>query len=241
MVALDLDDAVFGRTASAAQTLERLRDVREFCFAQARDHAAYTAAPTRARDTNDTVVGDAKALHTMKRVCIFCGARPGVGDEYLNVAREVGTAIARAGYGLVFGGGRVGLMGAAANAALEAGGEVIGVIPESLATAEVAHHDVTRLHVVATMHERKSLMAELSDAFVALPGGIGTMDEFCEIVTWRQLGYHNKPVALLNHRGYYDRLVELFDEMAAKGFLPTQTRALLLSRPTIDDLLAQLG
>ncbi len=177
----------------------------------------------------------------MKRVCIFCGARPGDGDEYLNLAREVGRAVAGAGYGLVFGGGRVGLMGAAANAALEAGGEVIGVIPESLATAEVAHYDVTRLHVVATMHERKAMMAELSDAFVALPGGIGTMDELCEILTWRQLGYHSKPVALLNHRGYYDRLIELFDEMAAKGFLPAQTRELLIACPTIDDVLAEFA
>jgi uncharacterized protein (TIGR00730 family) len=206
---------------------------------QTRNDAAYTAAATLARDTNDTIVGDAKALHTMKRVCIFCGARPGDAGEYLELASKVGAAIARAGYGLVFGGGRVGLMGAAANAALDAGGEVIGVIPESLATAEVAHHDVTRLHVVSTMHERKSLMAELSDAFVALPGGIGTMDELCEIVTWRQLGYHSKPIALLNHHGYYDRLVELFDEMAAKGFLPPPTREFLIAEPTIEDILTR--
>lgn len=207
---------------------------------QARNDAAHAAAASLARDTNDTIVGDAKALHTMKRVCIFCGARPGDADEYLELASKVGTAIARAGYGLVFGGGRVGLMGAAANAALDAGGEVIGVIPESLATTEVAHHDVTRLHVVSTMHERKSLMAELSDAFVALPGGIGTMDELCEIVTWRQLGYHSKPIALLNHQGYYDRLIELFNEMAAKGFLPQPTRRLLLAEPTIEGILTKV-
>lgn len=175
----------------------------------------------------------------MKRVCIFCGARPGDSPEYIALAKDVGAAIARAGYGLVFGGGRVGLMGAAANAALDAGGEVIGVIPESLATAEIAHHDVTRLHVVSTMHERKALMADLSDAFVALPGGIGTMDEFCEILTWHQLGYHAKPIALLNHQGYYDDLIALFDQMAAKGFLPAATRESLIAEPTIEAVLAR--
>lgn len=176
----------------------------------------------------------------MKRVCIFCGARPGDAGGYLELASRVGETIARAGYGLVFGGGRVGLMGAAARAALDAGGEVIGVIPESLATVEIAYHDVTRLHVVATMHERKSLMAELSDAFVALPGGIGTMDELCEILTWRQLGYHSKPVALLNHNGYYGRLIELFDEMKAKGFLPEATRELVIAEPTIEGILEKV-
>lgn len=207
---------------------------------QAGNDAADAAATPLARDTNDTIIGDANARHTMKRVCIFCGARPGDAGGYLELASRVGEAIARAGYGLVFGGGRVGLMGAAANAALDAGGEVIGVIPESLATAEIAHHDVTRLHVVATMHERKSLMAELSDAFVALPGGIGTMDEFCEILTWRQLGYHSKPIALLNHQGYYDHLIDLFDEMKAKGFLPEATRELVIAEPTIEGILAKV-
>lgn len=207
---------------------------------QAGDDAAHAAAATLARDTNDTVVGDAKALH-MKRVCIFCGARPGDAEGYLELASRVGDAVARAGYGLVFGGGRVGLMGAAANAALDAGGEVIGVIPESLATAEIAHYDVTRLHVVSTMHERKALMADLSDAFVALPGGIGTMDEFCEILTWQQLGYHAKPVALLNHQGFYDQLVALFDQMTAKGFLPRTTRDALVTEPTIEATLAHFA
>lgn len=146
----------------------------------------------------------------------------------------------QAGYGIVYGGGRVGLMGTIADAALEAGGEVVGVIPESLATAEVAHPGVTRLHVVQTMHERKALMAELSDGFIALPGGFGTMDEFHEILTWRQLRIHDKPIGLLNVNGYYDDLLALYERMSTEGFLNSATRSLFSATPDIESLLAQM-
>jgi uncharacterized protein (TIGR00730 family) len=170
-------------------------------------------------------------------LCVFCGASAGNDGSYDRIAREAGQAIVRAGYGVVYGGGRIGLMGAVADAALEAGGEVIGVIPESLSHSEIAHAGVTKLHVVGSMHERKALMAELSDGFIALPGGYGTMEEFLEILTWRQLRIHNKPVGLLNADGFYDRLIELFDEMVAKGFVSAASRALFTSAGSIDDLL----
>ncbi len=177
----------------------------------------------------------------MPRICIFCGARPGTNAGFLATARETARAVVRAGYGIVYGGGRVGLMGAIADAALEAGGEVIGVIPRGLATAEVAHDRVTMLHVVESMHERKAMMADLSDAFVALPGGFGTMDEFHEILTWRQLAIHDKPIGLLNADGYYDTLLALYDRMERDGFLPEHTRALFVAAPTIDTLLQRFA
>lgn len=173
----------------------------------------------------------------MKRICIFCGARPG-NDDYLALARAVGTAIVGAGYGVAYGGGRVGLMGALADGALAAGGEVVGVIPEALSGEEIAHRGITALHVVGSMHGRKALLEQLSDAFIALPGGIGTMDEFCEMLTWRQLGIHRKPVALLNHNGFYDRLIALFDDMVVQGFVPASTRAQLITERTIEATLA---
>lgn len=142
---------------------------------------------------------------------------------------------------MVYGGGRVGLMGVLADAALAAGGEVIGVIPGSLATEEVAHAGLTKLHVVESMHERKALMADLSDAFIALPGGFGTMDEFCEILTWAQLRIHRKPVGLLNASGYYDELLALFDNMVARGFVTPANRALVRSAPSIGALLDDLN
>lgn len=137
----------------------------------------------------------------------------------------------------MYGGGRVGLMGVIADAALAAGGEVIGVIPEALATKELAHGGVTQLHVVSTMHERKALMADLSDGFIALPGGFGTMDEFCEILTWAQLRIHDKPVALLNCDGYYDELLALFDKMVREGFVTVTNRTLVRAFGSIDELL----
>lgn len=173
----------------------------------------------------------------MPRLCIFCGAHPGRGTRFRDVAIEVSRAIAREGYGVVYGGGRVGLMGAIADAALEAGGEVVGVIPEALATAEVAHGGITQLHVVQSMHERKALMADLSDGFIALPGGFGTMDEFHEILTWRQLGIHNKPIALFNVDGYYDDLLGLYGRMEEDGFVAARTRALFAAVSSIDELL----
>ena len=177
----------------------------------------------------------------MARLCIFCGSNPGRDPEHARVAADAARAIVAAGYGIVYGGGRVGLMGVVADAAVAAGGEVIGVIPRSLARAEVAHGALTKLHVVETMHQRKALMAELSDAFVALPGGFGTMDEFCEMLTWRQLRIHDKPIALLNTGGFYDHLLGLFARMLDEGFLGANSEKLFLCASTIDDVLAQIG
>ncbi len=153
------------------------------------------------------------------------------------MAREAAAAIVAAGYGVVYGGGGVGLMAIVADAALDAGGEVIGVIPHALARTEMAHPGLTQLHVVTTMHERKALMDDLGDAFVALPGGFGTMDEFCEILSWRQLRIHDKPIGLLNYRGYYDELLALFDSMVREGFVGPYTRGLFVDAATIGELL----
>ncbi len=176
----------------------------------------------------------------MPRLCIFCGAHAGRDGRFRDIAAHVARAVVTAGYGIVYGGGRVGLMGTIADAALEMGGEVVGVIPEGLATEEVANARITQLHVVQSMHERKALMADLSDAFIALPGGFGTMDEFHEILTWRQLGVHQKPVGLLNADGYYDDLLALYDRMERDGFVHARTRALLTVRSTVEELLAVL-
>lgn len=178
--------------------------------------------------------------NAMPRICIFCGARSGNDPRFVDAASHAGRAIANAGFGLVYGGGRVGLMGAIADAALASGGEVIGVIPSGLATAEIAHAGVTDLRVVETMHERKALMAELSDAFIALPGGFGSMDEFHEILTWRQLGIHDKPIGLLNQDGFYDHLLALYERMEREGFVRGETRALFNARATIEELLSVL-
>jgi uncharacterized protein (TIGR00730 family) len=174
----------------------------------------------------------------MPRLCIFCGAHAGNNGEYRAIASSVARAMRDAGYGLVYGGGRVGLMGALADAMLEYGGEVIGVIPRALATAEVAHEGVERMHVVESMHERKAMMVDLSDGFIALPGGYGTMDEFHEVLTWRQLGIHDKPIGLLNAGGFYDRLLELYAHMTDEGFIKRAARPLFVSAPEIDELLA---
>ena len=176
----------------------------------------------------------------MKRICVFCGSRRGRGDGYAALAVQVAQTIVRAGYGIVYGGGSVGLMGILADTALECGGEVIGVIPRALATAEIAHEGLAQLHIVETMHERKSLMNDFCNAFIALPGGFGTMDELCEALSWRQLGIHDKPIGLLNHRGYYDALLRLFDEMVDQGFLTAENRALFVAANEIDEILTQL-
>ncbi|HEV7180517.1 MAG TPA: TIGR00730 family Rossman fold protein [Candidatus Baltobacteraceae bacterium] len=176
----------------------------------------------------------------MPRICIFCGSSTGRDSQFGEAAAAAAGALVAAGFGIVYGGGRVGLMGIVADASLAAGGEVIGVIPESLAAAEVAHKGLSRLHVVQTMHERKALMAELSDAFLALPGGFGTMDEFHEALTWRQLGIHDKPVGLLNIDGYYDELLELYSRMTEDGFLTKKARSLFAAAPSIEELLPQL-
>src|ERR1700729_3160337 len=164
----------------------------------------------------------------MRRLCVFTGSRPGNRPEYAEAARELGTAIARRGMGLVYGGANVGVMREIAEAALAAGGEVIGVIPRALVDREVAHHGLTELRVVDTMHVRKATMSELSDGFVALPGGFGTLDELFEILTWAQLGMHAKPIGLLNVEGFWDPLVELVQHMVTEGFVPDDQLALLL-------------
>ena len=160
-------------------------------------------------------------------ICIYCGSRAGVDPAYAAAAREVGTLLGRMGAQLVYGGGHAGLMGILADAALAAGAPVVGVIPQTLMSRELSHAGITELHVVETMHERKRLMAERSDAFVALPGGIGTLEEMFEAWTWRQLGYHDKPLGLLNTGGYFDRLLAFLGETEKQGFvLPAQSRLL---------------
>lgn len=161
-------------------------------------------------------------------VCVFCGSSTGTRPAYADAARRVGRGLAGAGLGLVYGGGRVGLMGVLADAALEAGGRVVGVIPGALATKELAHDGLTQLHVVAGMHERKALMAALSAGFLALPGGIGTFEELFEIVTWAALGLHNKPVGLLNVGGYFDPLLALLAHAVAEGFVRPEHLELLV-------------
>lgn len=165
----------------------------------------------------------------MKRICVFCASSSGARPDYAAAARELGGLLASEGIGLVYGGAKVGLMGIVADAALAAGGEVSGVIPESMVLREIAHSGLTELHVVKSMHERKSMMASLSDGFIALPGGFGTFEEFCEIVTWAQLGLHAKPCALLNVRGYYDPLLRLFDHAVAEKLLKPENRSLVLT------------
>jgi uncharacterized protein (TIGR00730 family) len=175
-----------------------------------------------------------------RRICVFCGARPGRDPAYVRLARDAATALVTAGFGLVYGGGRIGLMGALADAALAAGGEVIGVIPVSLATTEVAHRGITDLRVVESMHERKALMNALSDAFLALPGGYGTMDELFEALTWRQLGFHEKPVVLLDANGFYDPLLAQLDRMTSDGFVAPRMRELLIVERSVPALIERL-
>ncbi|HWX80857.1 MAG TPA: TIGR00730 family Rossman fold protein [Steroidobacteraceae bacterium] len=165
----------------------------------------------------------------LRRICIFCGSSPGENSVYEQAAQSIGRLLPRRGIELVYGGGNVGLMGALANACLEAGGRVIGVIPQSLVDKEVAHTGLTELRVVGSMHERKFLMAELSDAFIALPGGYGTWEELFEMLTWSQLKIHRKICAILNVNGYYDPLLKMADIAVGEGFLRVANRALLLA------------
>lgn len=178
---------------------------------------------------------------TLSRVCVFCGSRKGGNPAYVEAARELGTLLATKGIGLVTGGGKVGLMGVIADAALERGGEARGVIPRALLEREVGHEGMTELHVVETMHQRKAAMAALSDAFIALPGGIGTMEELFEVWTWSVLGIHAKPVGLLNVAGYYDDLLSFLDRSVHEGFFHPAHRARLVSATTPDDILARLA
>jgi uncharacterized protein (TIGR00730 family) len=162
-----------------------------------------------------------------KWICVFCGSAEGSRPEYAATARELGRGIAGNGCGLLYGGASIGMMGAIADAALAAGGAVVGVIPDVIMDREIGHRGLTELHVVRTMHERKALLAERADAFVALPGGYGTMDEFMEIVTWAQLGIHAKPCMLMNVGGYYDGLLRFFDTAVGEGFIRAENRGLI--------------
>jgi uncharacterized protein (TIGR00730 family) len=171
------------------------------------------------------------------RVCVFCGSAAGRHAEYASAARALAGELARRGIGLVYGGGSVGLMGVVADAMLAGGGEVIGVIPRGLATQELLHTGLTELRLVRSMHERKATMAELADAFVALPGGLGTLEETLEVLTWAQLGIQRKPVALLNVRGYWDALLALFAHAVREGFVQRRYLDLLLTAATPAELL----
>ena len=175
------------------------------------------------------------------RVCVFCGSRRGEQAIYAETAAALGTLLARRGIGVVYGGGNIGLMGIVADAALAAGGEVIGVIPGHLQDREVAHGGLTALHVVDSMHARKALMARLSDVFIAAPGGFGTLDEMCEILTWAQLGLHNKPCGLLNVAGYFDALLGMFDHAVREGFLSQQHRQLIATDTDVSRLVDHLS
>ncbi len=177
----------------------------------------------------------------MRRICVFCGSSPGADPAFAAGAAALGRAIAAAGLGLVYGGASVGLMGIVADAALAAGGEVIGVLPEALRARELAHPGLTALHITPSMHARKALMADLADGFVALPGGIGTFEELFEIWTWGQLGDHAKPVALLDVAGFYRPLVAFLDGVVAAGFVRPVHRAMLLVDDDPATLIARMG
>src|SRR5687768_334010 len=172
----------------------------------------------------------------IQRICVFCGSRPGSRPEYLGAARELGRLLAERRIGLVYGGASVGMMGALANAVLAGGGEVIGVIPDPLVRRELAHDHLTELRIVGSMHERKALMTELSDAVIALPGGFGTLEELFETITWSQLGIHRKAIGVLNVGGFYDGLLALVGHAIAEGFVPEHDRDLILAASEPDVL-----
>jgi uncharacterized protein (TIGR00730 family) len=162
------------------------------------------------------------------KICVFTGSRQGLRTEYIEAAKRLGRLLVERGYGLVYGGGNVGLMNVIANTVLQLGGHVTGIIPNSLVSKEVAHQGLSDLRVVNSMHERKALMAELSNGFIAMPGGIGTMEEFFEVLSWAQLGLHDKPCGLLNVSGYYDRLIQFLDHAVSEEFIKPKHRALMI-------------
>ncbi len=176
-----------------------------------------------------------------KRICVFCGSNVGAKPEYALAARALGTALAEKNWTLVYGGAQIGIMGAIANAALEAGGKVIGVIPNFMMQREVGHPDLTELHIVSTMHERKAKMAELSDGFVALPGGLGTLEELFEVWTWRYLGLHHKPLGLFDVGGYFSHLTAFLDGAHKEGFVGEGARNMLFVENEVEPLLARLA
>ncbi len=177
----------------------------------------------------------------MKSVCVYCGSKPGANPRFAAAATSVGNLLAVSGRTLVYGGGRVGLMGSVADGSLAAGGRVIGVIPRSLVEKELAHAGLTELRVVPSMHERKAIMAELSDGFLVLPGGIGTLEEFFEIWTWAQLGMHAKPIGLLDVAGFYSPMLRFIDQLVEQKFVRTEHRELLLVSPDASDLLTRMA
>ncbi|MEP6574625.1 MAG: TIGR00730 family Rossman fold protein [Gemmatimonadota bacterium] len=172
-----------------------------------------------------------------RRLCVFCGSSPGRDPAYRDLAASFAALLARRGIGIVYGGGHVGMMGILADTALAAGGEVIGILPHALYEREIGHRGLTKLHVVGSMHERKAMMADLSDGFVALPGGIGTMEELFEVWTWAQLGLHQKPVGLLHTAGFYDPLLGFLDHLVTTGFVRAEDRAALMTATDPEELL----
>jgi uncharacterized protein (TIGR00730 family) len=181
------------------------------------------------------------SMNPVRRVAVYCGSADGNDPAYLAEARSLGTAIAAAGLGLVYGGASIGLMGAVADAALAGGAEVIGVLPDVLAGKEIAHAGLTRLELVSTMHQRKARMAELADAFLILPGGYGTLEELLEVVTWAQLRLHTKPCILINTAGYWDGLLAFLDTAVAAGFLKLKNRELLLLAGDANDAVGMVA
>jgi uncharacterized protein (TIGR00730 family) len=176
----------------------------------------------------------------MKHLCIFCGSRVGIAPVYIEQTRSLGAAMVQHGFGLVFGAGHIGLMGVLADAVRKLGGETIGVIPQSLVDRELADQQLTKLHIVESMHDRKALMAELSDAFVALPGGFGTLDEWFEILTWRQLKFHQKPIGLLNVAGFFDPLLAWIDKAIEEDFVKAKNRDLMIVENDAEKLLERI-
>ena len=177
----------------------------------------------------------------MNRLAVYCGSASPADPRYLELARTVGATLAQRGIGVVYGGGRLGLMGALASGALDAGGEVIGVIPEALTSGEVANHDCTQLIVVADMHARKAAFTRLSDGFLTIPGGVGTMDELWEAVSWAQLGYHAKPVGLLNAFGFFDHLIAFNHHMISVGFVREAHQGIIIAESELDLLLTRMA
>ncbi|MCY4310595.1 MAG: TIGR00730 family Rossman fold protein [Rhodospirillaceae bacterium] len=176
-----------------------------------------------------------------RTVCVFCGSRPGVSSTWLAAASALGQGLAERGIDLVYGGGSVGLMGASAAAAMAHGGKVVGIIPRDLENREKGKRDLTELHVVESMHERKLMMAQRSDAFIVLPGGLGTLDEMFESLTWRQLRFHNKPIILADIEGYWQPLLDLLQLIVDKGFADTEHLSLLTIVPSVDDIFEALA
>ncbi len=175
----------------------------------------------------------------MKRISVFCGSSPGIDKEYTIVAKELGQALVKNGLGLVFGGGAVGLMGVIARSVMEKGGEVVGVIPEAMVKKELALKELTDLRIVGSMHERKALIAELSDGFIAMPGGLGTIEEIFEALTWSQLGIHNKPCGFLNARNYFHQLIKFLDHMSDQHFVNEKHRSMIMIENDPETLLAK--